>query len=75
MSGLRGRMKNRGHLLTERHHPGSTQLDSLPVPAAFDLMNAEDQSVPQAVAKAKPAILRAIRCVSNAWQDAKGGEG
>ena len=69
MSGRHGRMKNRGHLLTERRHPGSAQLDSMPLSTAFDLMNAEDQSVPPAVAKAKPAILRAIRCVSDAWQD------
>lgn len=69
MSGRCGRVDNRGHLLTEKHHPGSAQLDSLSVSAAFDLMNAEDRSIPQAVAKAKPAIVRAIRCVSESWQD------
>ena len=68
MSRRHGRVENRGHLLTERHHPESAQLDSLSVSAAFDLMNAEDRSVPQAVARAKPAIVRAIRCVSDVWR-------
>jgi len=69
MSQRRRRVENRGHLLTERHHPGSAQLDSLSLSAAFNLMNVEDQSVPLAVAKAKPSIVRAIRCVSDAWRE------
>jgi len=59
---------DRGHLLTERHHPHSQNLDALPIADAFDLMNTEDQSVPRAVAAAKPRILRAIRTISKAWQ-------
>lgn len=39
------------------------------VAAAFDVMNAEDQSVPLAVAQAKPAIVKAIKLVTAAWKD------
>lgn len=59
---------DRGHLLTEQRNDHSTSLDTLPVSAAFDVMNAEDRSVPIAVAKAKPAIVKAIGVVSDAWQ-------
>jgi N-acetylmuramic acid 6-phosphate etherase len=58
----------RGHLLTERRNPASRDLDSLSLGAAFDVMNTADASVPTAVAKAKPQILRAIQIVSNALQ-------
>lgn len=43
-------------------------LDELDVEAAFDAMNAEDASVPAAVAKARPAIVRTIKAVTLAWQ-------
>ena len=60
---------DRGHLLTERRNPNSHALDELSVGDAFDMMNGEDATVPSAVAKAKPAIVRAIRAVSAAWAD------
>ncbi len=62
------KVTGRGHLLTERRNPRSRDLDAMPPARAFDVMNAEDRVVPLAVAKAKPAILHAIRLVSAAWQ-------
>lgn len=64
----RTHLENRGHLLTEKRNPNSDGLDGLAIARAFDLMNEEDTSVPLAVAKAKPAIVKAIRAVSSAWQ-------
>lgn len=62
-------MQDRGHLLTEQRNTKSRELDSLSVADAFDVMNGEDQSVPAAVAKAKPEIVKAIKLVSSAWQN------
>lgn len=62
------RKASRGHLLTEQANPKTADLDALPIDRAFEIMNAEDASVPSAVAKAKPAIVRAIKAVSTAWQ-------
>jgi len=45
---------------TERANPDSAELDRLPLEAAFDLVNAEDQQVARAVAAARPEIVRAI---------------
>ncbi|MCB9853252.1 MAG: N-acetylmuramic acid 6-phosphate etherase [Phycisphaerales bacterium] len=63
------RNNDRGHLLTEQRNTKSHGLDAMSVTAAFDVMNAEDQSVPLAVAKAKPAIVKAIKLVTAAWND------
>lgn len=62
-------MKTRGHLLTEQRNSNSHRLDSLDVARAFDLMNAEDASVPGTVAKAKSQIVRAIKIISAAWKN------
>jgi N-acetylmuramic acid 6-phosphate etherase len=59
---------SRGHLLTERHNRRSESLDALSLTAAFDVMNDEDARVALAVRKARPAILAAIRAVTNAWR-------
>lgn len=67
--GHSGRQQPRGHLLTERRNPRTVGLDDMDIGRAFDVMNAEDCSVPIAVAKAKPAIVRAIALVSSAWQE------
>ncbi|HKQ49450.1 MAG TPA: N-acetylmuramic acid 6-phosphate etherase [Phycisphaerae bacterium] len=64
-------IRSRGHLLTEQHNRRSAALDAMPLDRAFDVMNGEDETIPTAVARAKPAILRAIRAVSSAWK--KGG--
>lgn len=58
---------DRGHLLTEQRNMKSHGLDTMRVADAFDVMNEEDQSVPLAVARAKPAIVRAIALVTQAW--------
>ncbi|MFH1418423.1 MAG: N-acetylmuramic acid 6-phosphate etherase [Planctomycetota bacterium] len=58
----------RGHLLTEQHNPNTRDLDVLPIGDAFDVMNAEDSTVPAAVAHAKGPIVRMIRRVSEAWR-------
>ncbi len=67
----RGKRSNggRGHLLTEQHNPNTHELDALPIGKAFDVMNAEDSSIPAAVARAKAPIVRMIRQVSEAWQN------
>ena len=58
----------RGHLLTERRNPLTDALDQLSLADAFDLINAQDVSVPAAVARAKRPIVRTIAAVSRAWQ-------
>lgn len=60
--------ESRGHLLTERRNPRTLGLDAMDIGAAFDVMNSEDRGVPIAVARARPAIIQAIRLVSSAWQ-------
>ena len=57
-------MQDRGHLLTEQHNPDSADLDALPLGEAFDVMNAEDRRIAEAVAAAKPEIVAAIELVS-----------
>lgn len=61
-------MQNRGHLLTERPNPRTERLDRLPLSEAFDVMNAEDQAVPGAVAQAKADICAAIEAVASALE-------
>jgi len=58
----------RGHLLTEQRNPRTMGLDELDVETAFDVMNLEDASVPAAVAKARPAIVKTVKAVTAAWQ-------
>ena len=58
-------MNDRGHLLTEQPNPHSADLDALPLEQAFDVMNAEDRRVAEAVAAAKDAIVAAVRIVSD----------
>lgn len=62
-------MRDRGHLLTEQHNPASRQLDAMSVSEAFDVMNAEDQNIPRAVAAAKREIVAAIELVTTALGD------
>ncbi|MBK7878146.1 MAG: N-acetylmuramic acid 6-phosphate etherase [Planctomycetes bacterium] len=49
---------------TERPNPRSADLDTLGIADAFDVVNAEDATVAAAVARAKPAIVRAIEVAS-----------
>lgn len=55
---------NREQFPTELANPRSAELDTLDAGAAFDVMNAEDASVAQAVRAAKSEIVRAIELVS-----------
>jgi len=57
-------MQDRGHLLTEQHNPQSANLDALSLPRAFEVMNAEDRRIADAVAAAKPQIVAAIELVT-----------
>lgn len=59
---------SRGHLLTEQRNPATTDLDRMSIGRAFDVMNAEDRGVALAVAKAKPAIVKAVQRVVVAWE-------
>jgi N-acetylmuramic acid 6-phosphate etherase len=54
---------DRGHLLTEQPNPHSADLDALPLAQAFDVMNAEDRRIADAVAAAKDSILAAITLI------------
>ncbi|MEK6644801.1 MAG: N-acetylmuramic acid 6-phosphate etherase [Planctomycetota bacterium] len=58
---------SRGHLLTEQRNPATTDLDRMSIAKAFDVMNAEDRGLALAVAKAKPAIVKAVQRVVAAW--------
>lgn len=49
---------------TERANPRSAELDSLTTADAFDVFVAEDRTVVDAVARAKPAIVRAVDLVA-----------
>ncbi|MBI5362855.1 MAG: N-acetylmuramic acid 6-phosphate etherase [Planctomycetes bacterium] len=49
---------------TERPNPNSAELDTLSIEDAFDVVNAEDRTIAEAVLRAKPAIVRAIELVS-----------
>jgi N-acetylmuramic acid 6-phosphate etherase len=55
---------NREHFPTELANPNSAELDTLDAGAAFDVMNAEDAGVAQAVRAAKPDIVRAVELIS-----------
>jgi N-acetylmuramic acid 6-phosphate etherase len=57
-------MIDRGRLLTEQLNPRSAQLDALRLADAFDVMNAEDRCVAEAVAAAKPQIIGAIELIA-----------
>jgi N-acetylmuramic acid 6-phosphate etherase len=56
-------MIDRGHLPTEQINAASAELDALPLAQAFDVMNAEDRRIADAVAAAKDAILAAIELI------------
>jgi N-acetylmuramic acid 6-phosphate etherase len=61
-------MQDRGHLLTEQPNPRSANLDALSLADAFDVMNAEDRRIAEAVAAAKPEIVAAVEQVAAALQ-------
>lgn len=61
-------MQDRGHLLTELRNERSMRFDKASVAEAFDIMNAEDASVPAAVAAAKVDVVRAVELVVAAFK-------
>lgn len=62
---------NYGKLLTEQSNPHTRSIDRLPVEKILDLINAEDQTVPKTVAKAKKEIAAGVRIIVESLQ--KGG--
>lgn len=56
-------MNDREHLATERPNPRSEGLDQMSVAEAFDVFDAEDMLVPEAVYAARPEIVQAIEMV------------
>jgi N-acetylmuramic acid 6-phosphate etherase len=61
-------MQDRGHLLTEQRNERSMQFDKASVAEAFDIINAEDASVPAAVAAARADVVKAIELVVAAFK-------
>lgn len=61
-------MEDRGHLLTEERNRRSSAIDRMPVAEAFEVMAAEDATVPDAVAAAKADICRAVELVTAAFE-------
>lgn len=56
----RARFEEFARLATEQRNPRSMNLDVLEVPELVALINAEDQTVPHAVAKELPHVARAV---------------
>ena len=60
--------EDRGHLLTEQRNERSMHIDRMNVADAFDTISAEDHTVAEAVARAKPQICEAIELVVRAFE-------
>jgi len=56
------------HRLTEQRNPRSTRIDLLSALEITDLINSEDQTVAQAVAKEREAIARAMELAADAFR-------
>lgn len=61
-------MQDRGHLLTEKRNQRSMNIDRASIAEAVDVMNAEDATVPAAVAAAKADVVKAIELVTEAFR-------
>lgn len=61
-------MDDRGNLATEKRNERSLDLDALSAGEAFDLINAEDATVADAVRAARPAVCRAIELIVAAFR-------
>jgi len=62
-------MKDRSYLLTETRLPESMSLDTMDIPAAISLMNAQDQLALNAVANENANIAKAIDLVVHAFRN------
>lgn len=56
-------MSGMGSLLTERRNPRSIEIDRMNAGELVDLINSEDRSVPEAVARARDDVVRAVDIV------------
>lgn len=54
---------------TEQRNPRSTQLDTMPLGQAIDLMLNEDRTVPDAILKERPAILNVLEAIIHAFKN------
>ena len=63
-------MDDRGHLVTEHRNLQSRYLDRLSIGQAFDLMNREDATIVEAIARARADICQAISLVVEAFRQA-----
>ncbi len=61
-------MQDRGHLLTEQRNARSATIDRESIADGFDIINQEDATVAEAVARAKPAIVQAVQQVVEAFR-------
>jgi N-acetylmuramic acid 6-phosphate etherase len=61
-------MEDRGRLITEHRNSRSMRLDRLSTTEAFDLMNSEDATIAEAVARARADICRAVDLVVEAFR-------
>jgi len=55
-------------LLTEQHHLGSQDLDSLPIQQILNILNSADVEVPLAVAREIPRIAAAVEAIAKALE-------
>ncbi len=55
-------------LVTEQLHPGSQDLDALPIPQILNILNAADAEVPAAVAQEIPHIAAAVEAIAKALE-------
>lgn len=61
-------MQDRGHLMTELRNSRSMNIDRLSIADAVDVLNAEDATIPAAVAAAKAEVCAAIELVVAAFE-------
>ena len=61
-------MQDRGHLMTELRNPRSLNIDRMSIAEAVDVLNAEDATIPAAVAAAKADVCAAIELVVAAFE-------
>jgi N-acetylmuramic acid 6-phosphate etherase len=60
--------QDRGDRMTERRNPRSAELDRVPIPEAFDIMQEEDRTVAEAVGRAKEEICAVVEAVAEAFE-------
>lgn len=61
-------MQDRGHLLTEQRNHRSSTIDKASIAEGFDIINAEDATLPEVVARTKPDVVKAVELVVAAFR-------